>query len=259
MSYRYVLKEICGKLTIVTINRPDSLNSLNREVIKDIFDCLKEIEEEGIAECIIITGAGRSFIAGADISTMVEMKGHEGRDWTKGGMDLMDYIEEIKVPVIAAINGFALGGGCELAMACDIRIASTRAKFSQPETGLGLIPGYGGTQRLPRLVGKGMAKYLIYTGEMIDAEEAYRIGLVQKLVEPDSLMEVAIKISEKIIGKAPLATRMAKRAINASENTDLATGIKYELETYDIAFRSEDRKEGMVAFLEKRGANFKSK
>ena len=257
MEYQYILKEMRDDLAIVTINRPEALNSLNREVIRDIFQCMKDIERDGVARCVIITGAGRSFIAGADISTMVEMQGHEGRDWTKGGMDLMDFIEAMKIPVIAAINGFALGGGCELALACDIRIASTKAKFSQPETGLGLIPGYGGTQRLPRLVGKGMAKYMIFTGEMVNAEEAYRIGLVEKLVAPEELMDVALKTAEAILSKAPLSTRMAKRAINAAQNTDLATGMGYELETYDIAFRSADRKEGMIAFMEKRTANFK--
>ena len=258
MTYDYVLCEIEERLAIVTVNRPQMLNSLNRDVIRDLLNCMKEIQKNDLADCVIITGAGRSFIAGADIGVMVEMKGNEGRDWTKEGMDLMDYIEAMKVPVIAAINGFALGGGCELAMACDIRIASKKAKFSQPETGLGLIPGYGGTQRLPRIVGKGMAKYLIFTNEMIDGEEAYRIGLVEKLTEPEELMDVAIATAKKILSHAPVATRMAKRAINAATNTDIATGINYELETYEIAFQTEDRVEGMKAFLEKRKANFKN-
>lgn len=259
MGYRYVKIEVSERLAVVTINRPEALNSLNREVIKDIFDCMKELDALPSVDCVLITGEGRSFIAGADISTMVEMEGHEGRSWTKGGMDLMDFIESMQVPVIAAINGFALGGGCELAMACDIRIASTKAKFSQPETSLGLIPGYGGTQRLSRLVGKGMAKYLIFSGETIGAQEAYRIGLVERVVEPEELMDEAMGLAKSILAKAPIATRMAKRAINASANTDLATGICYELETYDVAFRSEDRKEGMQAFLEKRKPNFQNK
>lgn len=256
MVFQYVRLHIKDRLATVTIYRPDALNSLNREVIRDIFDCMREIDKNHLADCVILTGEGRAFVAGADISTMVEMEGYEGRDWTKGGMDLMDFIEIMRMPVIAAINGFALGGGCELAMACDIRIASTKAKFSQPETGLGLIPGYGGTQRLARLVGKGMAKYLIFTNDMIDAQEAFRIGLVEKLVEPEQLMQTTMEVAQKILSKAPLATRMAKRAINASANTDLATGIHYELETYDIAFRSQDRQEGMKAFLEKRKASF---
>ena len=257
MDYQYVLLNIKNRLATVTVNRPEALNSLNREVIADIYSCMQEIDRKHLADCVILTGAGRSFIAGADISTMVEMEGHEGREWTKAGMDLMDLIENMRVPVIAAINGFALGGGCEIAMACDIRIASVKAKFSQPETGLGLIPGYGGTQRLPRLVGKGMAKYMILTNEMINAEEAYRIGLVQKLTQPEELMDTAYEVAQKILSKAPLATRMAKRAINAATNTDLATGINYELETYDIAFRSNDRKEGMQALLEKRKPEFR--
>ena len=258
MTYEYVICNIEDRLAIVTINRPKMLNSLNRDVIKDILNCMKEIQQNNLADCVIITGAGRAFIAGADIGVMVEMQGWQGRDWTKEGMDLMDYIENMKMPVIAAVNGFALGGGCELAMACDIRIASKKAKFSQPETGLGLIPGYGGTQRLPRIVGKGMAKYLIFTNDMIDAQEAYRIGLVEKLTEREELMDVAIQTAKKIISRAPVATRMAKRAINASTNTDIATGISYELETYEIAFQTEDRIEGMKAFLQKRPANFKN-
>ena len=258
MTYEYVICNIEDRLAIVTINRPKMLNSLNRDVIKDILNCMKEIQQNNLADCVIITGAGRAFIAGVDIGVMVEMQGWQGRDWTKEGMDLMDYIENMKMPVIAAVNGFALGGGCELAMACDIRIASKKAKFSQPETGLGLIPGYGGTQRLPRIVGKGMAKYLIFTNDMIDAQEAYRIGLVEKLTEPEELMDVAIQTAKKIISRAPVATRMAKRAINASANTDVATGISYELETYEIAFQTEDRIEGMKAFLQKRPANFKN-
>ena len=232
---------------------------MNQAVIEDIFHCMKKIEQDHLADCVILTGTGRSFVAGADISAMVKMEGYQGRKWTKAGMDLMNFIENMSMPVIAAINGFALGGGCELAMACDIRIASTTAKFSQPETGLGLIPGYGGTQRLPRLVGKGMAKYMIFTNDMVDAEEAFRIGLVQVLAQPQHLMETAIEVARKILSKSPLATKMAKRAINASTNTDMVTGIDYELETYDIAFRSQDRLEGMKAFLEKRSAVFMDK
>lgn len=258
MEFKYVLLKITGRLATVTINRPESLNALNRDVIKDIFDCLKYIQNDMLADCVIITGAGRAFIAGADISLMANFKGSDGRDWTKEGMDLMDYIEAMKVPVIAAVNGFALGGGCELAMACDFRLVSTKAKFAQPETGLGIIPGYGATQRLPRLVGKGMAKYMIYTGDMINADEALRIGLADKVFEPENLMEEALKVADKILSKAPIAIRMAKRAINAATNMDLNSGICYELETYDIAFNTEDRIEGMRAFREKRNPEFKN-
>lgn len=257
MGYRHVLLDRNDRLAIVTVNRPESLNALNEWVIRDIFECMKDIEQNHLADCVILTGAGRSFVAGADISAMTDLKGDEGRDWTQEGAELMSFIENMRMPVIAAINGFALGGGCEIAMACDIRIASKKAKFSQPETGLGIIPGYGGTQRLPRLVGKGMAKYMIFTNDMIDATEAHRIGLVEKVVEPEQLMDVALEVAQKILQKAPLATRMAKRAINAATNTDLTTGVRYELEAYDIAFRSKDREEGMQAFLEKRTAVFR--
>lgn len=256
MEAKFILVETEDRLAKVTINRPEALNALNQQVIAELHECMKELNNKNLADCIIITGAGRSFVAGADIAAMVDMAKGEGRSWTKSGMDLMEYIEEMEIPVIAAINGFALGGGCELAMACDIRIASEKAKFSQPETGLGITPGYGGTQRLPRLVGKGMAKYMVLTGNMIRADEALRIGLVEKVVAPEELMNEATSVARTILGNAPIATRMAKRAINAAANTDLTTGVRYELETFDIAFQTQDRVEGMQAFLGKRAAEF---
>lgn len=257
-EYRYVLLELKNNLAIITINRPKALNALNPDVISDLYNCFQSIENNKKIDCIILTGSGRSFVAGADISIMSEASGNEGRDLTKIGQNLMDYIEGMRAPVIAAVNGFALGGGCEIAMACDIRIASDNAKFGQPETGLGIIPGFGGTQRLPRLVGKGMAKYLIMTGEQITAEEAYRIGLVQKIVKQEDLMQEAENVAMKILNKAPVATKIAKRAINVAENTDLPTGIVYELEAYDTTFHTVDREEGMKAFVEKRKAEFKN-
>ena len=178
MEYEFVKFEEKGKIAYVTINREKALNALNEQVITELLDCFHVINSREDLGCVIVTGAGRSFIAGADIGTMRDLKGLKGRAFTMFGQQLMDYVEGLRIPVIAAINGFALGGGCEFAMACDIRVASTKAKFGQPEVNLGIIPGFGGTQRLPRLIGKGMAKYLIMTGEMINAEEAYRIGLV---------------------------------------------------------------------------------
>ena len=175
------------------------------------------------------------------------------------GQKVMELIESINKPVIAAVNGFALGGGNELAMACDIRIASEKAKFGQPEVNLGIIPGYGGTQRLPRLVGKGMAKKLIYSAEMIDAQEAYRIGLVDEVVSAEELMEAAEKLAKTIMSKAPIAIKMAKVAINNGINTDLTIGVQFEAESYTSTFISEDRVEGMKAFVEKRPAEFKNK
>jgi enoyl-CoA hydratase len=258
MAYQFVTCEVKDRIAYVTITREKALNALNVEVIGEIRGIFNDVLKTD-AQAVIFTGAGRSFIAGADIAEMADLPGQAGRDYTKVGMDLMDFIEAYRLPVIAAINGFALGGGCEFAMACDIRIASTKAKFGQPELNLGIVPGFGGTQRLPRLVGKGMAKYLIMTGEMIDGAEAYRIGLVQKLVEPEQLLEEAAKVAKAILGKAPIAVRLAKCAVNVAQNTDLTSGIAYELEAYQTTFNSLDRVEGMKAFVEKRPAKFQDK
>jgi enoyl-CoA hydratase len=258
MAYQFINCEVKDKIAYVTINREKALNALNLAVIGEIRGTFNDILKTD-AQVVIFTGAGRSFIAGADIAEMGALAGHEGRDYDKVGMDLMDFIEAYRLPVIAAINGFALGGGCELSMACDFRIASSKAKFGQPELNLGIVPGFGGTQRLPRLVGKGMAKYLIMTGEMIDAAEAYRIGLVQKVVEPEQLLEEATKIAKTITGKAPIAVRLAKCAVNVAQNTDLTSGVAYELEAYQTTFNSLDRVEGMTAFVEKRAAAFRNK
>lgn len=198
---------------------------------------------------MILTGSGRSFVAGADIGAMRDFDVLPGRDFTMYGQRLMDYVEHLRQPVIAAVNGFALGGGCELAMACDIRVASEKAKFGQPEVNLGIIPGFGGTQRLPRLVGKGMAKYLIMTGEHISAQEALRIGMVQKVVPPEALMGEAERIAQLILSKAPVAILMAKCAINTAQDTDMSSGIAYEAEAYTTCFQASDRVEGMSAFL----------
>jgi len=259
MEYKNILFEVKEKIGYVTINRPDALNALNTEVLSELTDVFNRIDKDENVGIAIVTGMGRAFVAGADIAQMRDLNGIEGRDMTIQGQEVMNLIESINKPVIAAVNGFALGGGCELSMACDIRIASEKAKFGQPEVNLGIIPGYGGTQRLPRLVGKGMAKYLIYSAEMIDAEEAYRIGLVQKVVPAESLIEEAEKVAKTILSKAPIAIKMAKVAINNGLNTDLKTGVQLEAEAYTSTFVSEDRVEGMSAFLEKRAANFEGK
>ena len=259
MSYQYVTCRAEDGLAYVTIDRPDALNALNETVISELLDCFQTIQKDPAIGCVILTGSGRSFVAGADIGTMRDLAVLDGRDFTMFGQQLMDYVEALRQPVIAAVNGFALGGGCELAMACDIRIASEKAKFGQPEVNLGIIPGFGGTQRLPRLVGKGMAKYLIMTGEHIPAQEALRIGLVQKVVPPEALMEEAERVARLILSKAPVAVRMAKRAINTAEDTDMRSGIAYEAEAYTTSFQAADRVEGMSAFLEKREAKFSGK
>lgn len=204
-------------------------------------------------------GEGKAFVAGADIAQMSQLNALEGREMMIMGHKVMNLIEAVEKPVIAAVNGFALGGGCELAMACDIRIASEKAKFAQPEVGLGIIPGFGGTQRLARLVGKGMSKYMIMTAEMISAAEAYRIGLVEKVAAPEELMDEAVKVAKTIASKAPIAIATAKSAINNGFDMDMKSASKFEIETFTAAFGSEDKTEGMAAFLEKRAPEFKNK
>jgi enoyl-CoA hydratase len=246
-------------IATLTVNRPDALNALNNEVLNDLYDAFTLLGKDESVDAIIVTGEGKAFVAGADISAMYEMNPVQGRDMIANGHRVMNLIEATPKPVIAAVNGFALGGGCELAMACDIRIASERAKFGQPEVNLGIIPGFGGTQRLPRLVGKGMAKLLIMTGEIIDAQEAHRIGLVEKVVAPEHLMEAAHALANKIIAKAPLAISSAKSTINMGYNMDMAAASTLEIEAFTGPFSSQDKTEGMGAFLEKRQPKFTKK
>lgn len=257
-NLNFVKFEKKGNIGYVIINRPESLNALNQQVLEQIKEVFCNIENDDEVKAVILTGEGRSFVAGADIAQMKEQTSLEGREFIVYGQSVMNMIEQFNKPVIAAVNGFALGGGCELAMAADIRIASSKAKFGQPEVGLGIIPGFGGTQRLARLVGKGNANLLIYTADIINAEEAYRIGLVQKVVQPDELMLECENIVKKIIAKAPIAIKMAKKSINNGLNTDIHTGVNYEAEAFATCFATDDRIEGMTAFLDKRQADFKN-
>ncbi len=259
MEYKHIIFAKKDGIGYVTMNREKALNALNTDVLTELKHVFTSIDQDDAVKIAIITGKGRAFIAGADIGQMAELSGSEGRDMTIQGQEVMESIENITKPVIAAINGFALGGGNELSMACDIRIASENAKFGQPEVNLGIIPGYGGTQRLPRLVGKGMAKKLIYSAEMIDAAEAYRIGLVDEVVPAEELMDAAEKLARTIMSKAPISIKMAKVAINNGMNCDLKTGVQFEAEAYTSTFVSEDRIEGMTAFLQKRKAEFKNR
>lgn len=259
MNFENIKFEIKENIAYITVNRPKALNALNMDTLNELSAVMDEVQNNAGIKVAVVTGEGRSFVAGADIAQMKDLNTVDGRDMTILGQRVFDKIESVDKPVIAAVNGFALGGGCELSMSCDIRIASEKAKFGQPEVNLGIIPGYGGTQRLPRLVGKGMAKYLIYTGEMINAEEALRIGLVQKVVSPEELMDKATETAKAIIGKAPIAVKMAKHAINNGLNVDLHAGVAYESEAYTTTFGTEDRVEGMTAFVEKRGAEFKNR
>lgn len=256
MIYQYLILEKRDAIAQITINREEVLNALTTEVILELDDIFHALNRDDEIRCIILTGKGRAFVAGADISLLNTFQGQEGRKLARLGQGMMNYIEGMDKPVIAAINGYAIGGGCELAMCCDIRIASDQAKFGQPEVNLGITPGYGGTQRLARLVGKGMAKYLCLTGEQVDAVQAKEIGLVEKVVPHEDLIEEAWKVALKIASKAPIAAGLVKLAINMSGEVPLSAGIAYEAEIYNTAFKTEDRTEGLTAFLEKRKPEF---
>ena len=259
MAYTKLIIEKQENICTVKINNPEALNALNSTILKELDAAFAEIKEDNSIDVVILTGEGRSFVAGADISQMCEMNAIEGKAFGELGASVFRKIELLDKVVIAAVNGFALGGGCELAMACDIRVASVKAKFGQPEVGLGITPGFSGTQRLARIVGIGKAKELIYTADVIVAEEAYRIGLVNKVVAPEVLMDECMAMAKKIAYKAPLAVRYAKEAINRGIETDIDTGISIEADLFGLCFSTEDQKEGMQAFLGKRNADFKKR
>lgn len=258
MDYKLLLVEKNNGIVTVTINNEKSLNALNATLMAELADAFTAINKDQAVDVVILTGTGRSFVAGADISEMAPLNAAQGALWGQVGMKTFRIIETLRQPVIAAVNGFALGGGCEISMACDIRIASTQAKFGQPEVGLGITPGFGGTQRLARLVGMGKAKQLIYTAEIIPAQEAYRIGLVDELAEPEELMDKAVAMAKTIQKNAKFAVMYTKQAINAGMQTDIDSGMTIEEHVFGLCFATEDQKEGMQAFLEKRKANFKS-
>ena len=257
--YENLIYEKKSGIAYITVNRPKALNALNSALLDELYFAFDDAAKDDEVNAVILTGEGKAFVAGADISEMNNLTAIEGKAMMAKGHAVMNNIESLGKPVIAAVNGFALGGGCELAMACDIRIASENAKFGQPEVNLGIIPGFGGTQRLPRLVGKGMGKYLIMTGEMISAEEAKIIGLVEKVVPADELISTAEKVAQTIMGKAPIAIAAAKSVIDTGYSLDILTASRLEIEAVAAPFASDDRKEGMTAFLEKRPANFKNK
>jgi enoyl-CoA hydratase len=261
MEYQYLLVDKEDNIAILTINRPDKYNALNDEVVAEISAALDELAANDNARAIVITGAGeKAFVSGADIGMLRAMKSSaETVANSRRGQAMMLKIENLPKPVIAAVNGYALGGGLELAMACDIRIAADTAKLGQPEINLGLNPGYGGTQRLPRLVGKGMAKLLILTGDMIDAQEALRIGLVEKVVPLAELMVEAKALAKKLAAKPPLALAACKEAINLGLEVDLERGLSIESLEFGALSTTEDYKEGTSAFLEKRKPVFKGR
>lgn len=247
-----VLYEVKGNVGILTISREKALNALNSEVLADLDAALDAVDLD-VVRCLIITGAGdKSFVAGADIGEMSQLSKAEGEAFGKKGNDVFRKIETFPIPVIAAVNGFALGGGCEISMSCDIRICSDNALFGQPEVGLGITPGFGGTQRLARLVSPGMAKQLIYTARNINAAEAYRIGLVNAVYSPEELMPAAEKMAAGIAKNAPIAVRNCKKAINEGLQTDMDKAIVIEEKLFGDCFETHDQAEGMGAFLEKR-------
>jgi enoyl-CoA hydratase len=257
MAYENIVTNLSGGIFTIVISRPQALNVLNTLTLKELDGVIGEAEAAGEVKALIITGAGeKAFVAGADITEVSELSTLAAREMTLLGQRVFSRVEELGKPVIAAVNGYALGGGNELAMSCDIRVASENATFGQPEVNLGIIPSFGGTQRLPRLVGRGMAKYLIMTGEMIGAAEALRIGLVDKVVPQAELMDQARAIARLIMKKPPIAVLMAKRAIDRGLDMDLSSGMSYEAEAYTTSFSTSDRMEGMKAFLAKREATF---
>jgi enoyl-CoA hydratase len=253
MELANVLLQKEEKIAIVTINRPKALNALNSETLKELDIIIDEIAKDDEILAVILTGAGdKAFVAGADISEMQNMNVLEGRAFAILGNKIFRKLETLEKPVIAAVNGFALGGGCELSMACDIRIASEKAKFGQPEVNLGITPGFGGTQRLARHVGMGMAKELIYSARNINAQEALRIGLVNHVVTPETLMDEAKKLANEIASKAPVAVKLSKQAINRGMQMDIDTAVIVECEIFGECFSTEDQKDAMSAFVEKR-------
>ena len=248
----FITYEAEGQIGIITINRPKALNALNSAVLDELDKTLDAVDQEAI-RCLILTGAGeKSFVAGADIGEMSTLTKAEGEAFGKKGNDVFRKLETFPIPVIAAVNGFALGGGCEISMSCDIRICSENAVFGQPEVGLGITPGFGGTQRLARIVGTGKAKEMIYGARNIKAEEAYRIGLVNNVYPAEELMPAAKKLASTIARNAPIAVRNCKRAINEGIQVDMDQAIVIEEKLFGSCFETCDQKEGMNAFLEKR-------
>ena len=260
MAYDNLLFGVSEQIARITFNRPNVLNALNRKTMDELGDCLKRVRADDAIRVLILTGAGeKAFIAGADINELSQQTPVNGREFTLYGQEIIHRLEKLGKPAIAAINGFALGGGCELALACTLRIASRNAKLGQPEVKLGIIPGYGGSQRLPRLCGKGVAHELILTGEMITADEALRIGLVNRVVEPGELLATAEAIARKIIANAPLAVKYALEAVERGMEMPQEEGLYLEATLFGLCCATQDMREGTRAFLEKRPPKFEGR
>ncbi|HWP97489.1 MAG TPA: enoyl-CoA hydratase-related protein [Syntrophomonadaceae bacterium] len=260
MAYENIILEKEDYLAVLYVNRPKALNALNKDTLTEIRSAIQDVAADQSIKVMIVTGAGdKAFVAGADIAYMQPLSAIEAREFSDYGEKTMRMFELLEKPVIAAIRGFALGGGCELAMACDIRLAADNALFAQPEVGLGVIPGFGGTQRLPRIIGEGRAKELTYTADTINAEEAYRIGLVNHVYPVDELMDAAKKLAKKIASKGNLAVGFSKFAIGKGLQADLDTAMSIESDMFGMCSSTFDQKEGMGAFLEKRKPVFQGK
>lgn len=254
--YQTIRYEKQDHIALVTIDRPEALNALNSAVISELEQVVSDLENDRDIRAMILTGAGRSFVAGADIGEQYPLDLDGGRRWGQRGSALLRRIEKLEIPTIAAVNGFALGGGCELAMSCDIILASEKAKFGQPEVGLGITPGFSGTQRLPRRVGIAKAKELVFSGKMIKADEAEKIGLVNTVYAPEALLDGAMEMARSFTKNAPIAVKYAKACIDRGIQMDMDDGIAVENELFAMCFATKDQKEGMGAFLEKRSAQF---
>lgn len=258
MEYKNIIFREEEGIATITFNRPEVLNALNADSLKEFSHALDEISDDENIRVLILTGAGeKSFVAGADITEFPKFNALKAKLFSEMGHDLIHKLQKLPIPVIAAVNGFALGGGCEVVIACDFIYASENAMFGLPEINLGIIPGFGGTQRLPRLIGKNMAKEMIFTGKMIPAVEAHRIGLVNKVCIPDQLMDDVVKTAKTIVSKGKVSLRAAKQAINNGMDVDLKTACRVEIDAFAICLASSDAKEGTLAFLEKREAHFK--
>lgn len=261
MNFENLIFEKRNAIAYVTVNRPKALNAFNAATMEELREVFTEIKNDAAVRVVILTGAGdKAFIAGADIGEIAKLDGEKnGREFARRGQSVFELVENLGKPVIACINGFALGGGCELALACTMRLASDNAKIGQPEVKLGVIPGFGGSQRLPRLVGKGIANQLLLTGEMISAQEAYRIGLVNEVTTPPNLIPRAEEISAKIVANAPLAVQYTLEAVNKGLEMPLPEGLELEAKLFGASCATEDKHEGTAAFLEKRKAEFKGR
>ncbi len=258
-DYKFLQLSVEDGIALLTINRPEALNALSKDVLNELFSMFIELRDDDAVRVVIVTGTGKAFIAGADIAYMKDQNATGGERFAELGLAVLEIIEAMDKPVIAAVNGFALGGGTEFALACDMVYASEKAKFGQPEVKLGIIPGFGGTQRLPRLIGRNAAKEWIYTGDIYPAAKAAELGLVQGVFAPEDLLAEATKVARKVAAAGPIAVARAKAAINEGQDLALKSGLAIEKMSFGGLFNTEDRLEGMTAFVEKRPASFKNK